>query len=158
MLQEDPITKRMHPVPYVGPKLSPTEQNYAVQGNELLAIKHSLRTWYQYIGNSYTKIFLTDHESLKYLQTLKRPSPRLVRWIDQFKKYSPDIRYRPRSEAIAPDSISRRPDFLNFMTDWANTTWSKYMVEFLQSNTLPDNYKVHVMLKSEGDKFRIEDD
>ena len=42
---------KLHPVAFDGRKLQGAELNYAVQENELLAIKHALRTWSCYIDN-----------------------------------------------------------------------------------------------------------
>ena len=79
LLQQDPITKRLHPVAYDGRKLSPAEINYPVHEKELLAIKYALQTWRHYIDREYTIVIYTDHESLKYLVTMKNPSKRLAR-------------------------------------------------------------------------------
>jgi hypothetical protein len=43
---------------------------------------------------------------------MRNPSKRLARWLDKFKKYNLNIRYRKGSEIIISDVISRRPDFL----------------------------------------------
>ena len=89
---------------------------------ELLAIKYALRTWNEYIQNGTTTEVVTDHESLKYLTTTKTPSKRLARWIDEFAEYQLDIKYRKGSEAVIPDAISRRPDFLG--KGPANVAWT----------------------------------
>ena len=39
-------------------------------------------------------------------------SKRLAKWLDEFKEYNLDIRYRKGSKVIIPDAINRRPDFL----------------------------------------------
>jgi hypothetical protein len=43
---------------------------------------------------------------------MRNLSKRLARWLDKFRKYDLNIRYRKDSEAIILDAISRRPDFL----------------------------------------------
>ena len=78
LLQEDEDSK-WHPVAFDGRKLNRAELNYPIHKKELLAIKHSLRTWGAYISNSTRTEVLTDHESLKYLQTTRTPSKRLAR-------------------------------------------------------------------------------
>lgn len=43
---------------------------------------------------------------------MRNPSKRLARQLDKFGKHNLNIRYRKGSEAIIPDAISRKPDFL----------------------------------------------
>jgi transposase InsO family protein len=102
----------LHPVAFDGRKLQGAELNYPTQEKELLAIKEALRTWNRYIDNGTTTTVVTDHESLQYLASTKRYSKRLARWIAEFQEYDLQIRYRKGSEAVVPDAISRRPDFI----------------------------------------------
>ena len=144
LLQEDEDGK-WHPVAFEGRKLNGAELNYPIHEKELLAIKHSLRTWGAYISNGTRTEVLTDHESLKYLQTTRTPSKRLARWIDEFSEFDLDIRYRKGSEAIVPDAISRRPDFLG--KGVANKAWvpergfaATACLSALQSSPLDEDY------------------
>ena len=112
LLQAHPETRRLHPVAYDGRKLSPAEINYPVHEKELLAIKYALQTWRIYIDNGHTTTIYTDHESLKYLATMRNPTKRLARWIEEFGEYNLSIQYRKGSENAVPNIISRRPDFI----------------------------------------------
>ena len=102
---------KMHPVVYDGRKIANAEANYTVYEKELLAIEFVLRTEHRYIENGTTTTILTDHESLKYLETTKIPSKRLARWIEEFGEYNLEI-YRPGRDAIVPDALSRRPGLI----------------------------------------------
>ena len=164
LLQKDPITNKVHPIAYDGRKLTPAEQKYPIHEKELLAIKHALRIWYPYIENGHTTTVLTDHESLKYLHTLKRPSPRLARWIDEFGQYSLNIQYRPGPKCIIPDCISRRPDFLGTLCiigqEESKLEWAEFMMDYLQPNdqeqSTPNEFIKEILEKEKGN-FRIED-
>jgi transposase InsO family protein len=112
---------KWHPVAYDGRKLNGAELNYPIHEKELLAIKHALRIWTAYVQNGHKTEVITDHESLKYLNTTRTPSKRLARWIDEFSEFDLDIKYRKGSEAVVPDAISRRPDFLG--EGPANKAW-----------------------------------
>jgi hypothetical protein len=103
----------LHPVAYEGRKLTDAEMKYPIHEKELLAIKEALVHWKHYIENNHVTTVLTDHESLRYMNTVTRPSRRLARWIDEFQGYRLDIRYRRGREAVVPDALSRRPDYLN---------------------------------------------
>jgi hypothetical protein len=87
---------KLHPVAYESTKLSPAQVKYPIHEKELLAIKEALRVWECYVGNGHPITVLTDHESLKYMNTIKRPSKRLVRWIDEFQSWNLVIKYRRR--------------------------------------------------------------
>lgn len=105
-------SNQYHPVAFDGRKLQAAELNYSVHEKELLAIKEALRKWRNYVDNSTTTTVLTDHHSLQYLKTVKTPSKRLARWVEEFQQFNLDIKYRKGSEAIVPDAISRRPDYI----------------------------------------------
>jgi hypothetical protein len=83
-----------------------------VHEKELLAIKEVLRNWRVYVKNGLPVTIYTDHKSLKYLKTMRNSSKRLARWLDKFRKYDLNIRYRKDLKAIISDAINRRPDFL----------------------------------------------
>ncbi|KZZ95139.1 Ribonuclease H-like protein [Ascosphaera apis ARSEF 7405] len=112
LLQKDPKDGLLHPVAYDGKKLTGAELNYPVHEKELLAIKHAINTWYRWIDNGTQTTIITDHEGLRYLETTKNPSKRLARWVADFQQYNIKIVYRPGKDAIIPDAISRRPDFV----------------------------------------------
>jgi transposase InsO family protein len=151
---------RTHPVAYDGRKLSTTEFNYPVHEKELLAIKNAIRVWRYYIDNGKETIVLTDHESLKYMQTTKTPSKRLARWIAEFQEYNLRIQYRPGKYAIVPDAISRRPDFLGALRDTqSNVSDDKFqnaMIALLEKGTEPEDPTFREVILSQKDKFAIE--
>jgi transposase InsO family protein len=131
---------KLHPVAYDGKKLSGAELNYPVHEKELLAIKYGIRTWSHYLQNGTTTTVVTDHESLKYLNTTKTPSKRLARWISEFGEYSLDIKYRKGEEAVVPDAISRRPDLMG--KGPANRAW-------VALNAIPESGKVDTPLSAD---------
>ena len=100
-----------HPIAFDGRKLQGAELNYSVQEKELLAIKSALRTWDHYVRNNQLISIFTDHKSLSFLCTSKHQSARLERWIDEFGGYNLEINYRPGTESLLPDTISRKEDF-----------------------------------------------
>jgi hypothetical protein len=83
-----------------------------VHEKELLAIKYALQTWRIYIDNGHTTTIYIDHESLKYLATMRNPTKLLVRWIEELGEYNFSIQYRKGSDNVVPNAISRRPDFM----------------------------------------------
>ena len=178
LLQEDRETKRLHPIAYDGRKLKPAEINYPVHEKELLAIKYALQTWQVYIDNNLTVTIYTDHESLKYLQTMRNPSKRLARWIAEFSEYNLDIKYRKGTQMVVPDAISRRPDLMGKgprniaakimalrKVQRDEDAWARHMVQHLRDGTIPPAaernriYENRFLFTTKNDElYRLEDE
>jgi len=60
----------MHPVAFEGRKMKPVETRHPTDEKELLAIKEAFNKWNHYIQNNHTTTVLTDHESLRYMNTV----------------------------------------------------------------------------------------
>lgn len=105
--QED--GRGLRPVAFASRKLNSAEQNYAVHELELLAIMHALRTWRHYLLGTRTRV-VTDHLSLKYLQTQPTLSRRQARWLETLQEFDLEITYQAGSTNVVADALSRRPD------------------------------------------------
>jgi transposase InsO family protein len=97
-----------HPIAFDGYKLTGPELNYPVHEKELLAIKQAIRTYHWLLGGQKVTV-ITDHHSLQYLNTIKNPSRRMARWIEEFQQYEIDFCYRKGKDAVVPDALSRHP-------------------------------------------------
>ena len=168
LLQEDYDSKRLRPVAYEGRKLTPAEINYPIHEKELLAIKYALNTWRVYIENDYPITIFTDHESLKYLQTMRNPTKRLARWIADFSEYNLKICYRKGSLMVAPDAISRRPDLMgqgprNLAAQFTalrgleEDEWAEAMIKLLQEGQQPPT-RIRSKLYEDRFLFTVKDD
>jgi hypothetical protein len=150
---------QLHPVAYESRKLSDAQIRYPVHEKELLAIKQALLGWHRYLDNGHRITVLTDHESLKYMNTIKHPSARLTRWIDEFQMYDLDIRYRPGVKAIVPDTLSRRPDYLTAITNReqrGQIEYVEHMGKYLTDGTLPGD-EFDELIKIEAKNFVLND-
>lgn len=96
-----------HPLAYESRKLSPQERNYPAQERELLSILHALRTWRCFLEGRQYEIY-TDHNSLKYLRSQAKITPRLARWMNELELFDPEILYKPGKENGVPDALSRK--------------------------------------------------
>src|SRR5271169_1506102 len=146
---------KVHPIAYDGAKLNEAELKYPIHEKELLTIKKALHKWEHYIENGHTTTILTDHESLRYMNTVKKPSKRLARWIDEFQGYDLDICYRKGSEAIVPDALSRRPDFLNAMLQYDEHI--HHIEEYLLDKTLPIHCTMRAKVLQDADSFALDE-
>lgn len=50
---------------------------------------------------------ITDHHSLKYLQTQPQIKPREARWLETIEEYDYEIEYRPGKQNVVADALSR---------------------------------------------------
>jgi hypothetical protein len=151
---------KLHPVAYESRKLNEAQIRYPIHEKELLAIKEALLTWHRYVDNGHIITILTDHESLKYMNTIKRPSARLSRWVDEFQAYNLDIKYRPGVKATVPDALSRRPDYLAAIVERESANrveYAEYMGDYLRDKTLPKN-EFDEMIKLEAKNFELDQD
>src|SRR5436305_374185 len=150
--------EKLHPVAFDGRKLHGAELRYPTHEKELLAIKDALQKWHHYIENGLPITVITDHDSLKYMNTIQKPSKRLARWVDEFQQYNLIIKYRPGKLAIVPDAISRRPDF-NALALQKVEDYVPYIRQFLQDKSFPleasESDKAQIV--AEVDKFVLED-
>ncbi|KAI1004419.1 hypothetical protein K3495_g3793 [Podosphaera aphanis] len=96
----------LHPVAYFSRKLSETQQRYSSQERELLGILLSLQHWRHWVqGGDVTVV--TDHESLKSLQTKAEQPPRMLRFLDTIEHYNVRILFRPGKANVLADFLSR---------------------------------------------------
>jgi hypothetical protein len=113
VLQQD-HGKGLQPVAFDSRKLSPAEQRYHPRELELCALIHALKNWRHYLmGRRFQMI--TDHDSLKYLNTQPLLTGRLARWAELIQDYDMEIIYKPGKTNAVADALSRKPDQLAVM-------------------------------------------
>src|SRR5204863_8164824 len=154
---------RLHPIAFDGRKLHGAELRYPTHEKELLAIKEALQKWHHYVENGLPITVITDHESLKYMNTINHPSKRIARWVDEFQQYDLIIKYRPGSQAIVPDALSRRPDYALNSIGWGRDESEEYnphMRRFLTEKAVPQGLSdaIQAKLVRESAYFILEDD
>ena len=95
-------------IAYASRSLNKAERNYCVTDKELLAIKHFVEYFKQYlVGREF--LIRTDHQALKWLFSLKEPKGRIARWIEILSAYHFTLEYRPGKNHGNADGMSRHP-------------------------------------------------
>ena len=97
-----------HPVAYTSRVLNKHERNYSVTERVCLVLINTVKQFKVYVHRVKFQI-ITDHSSLKWLQTLKEPEGRLVRWAIALQAYNFEINHRPGAAHQNADCLSRLP-------------------------------------------------
>lgn len=105
VLSQGPIG-RDKPIAYASRTLNDAERNYSVIERELLSIVNFTKYFRPYLfGRKFT--IITDHKPLQWVNNLKEPNSRLMRWRLKLLEYDYDIVYRKGSENKVADALSR---------------------------------------------------
>lgn len=108
------LSQNGRPITMISRTLSKTEENYATNERELLAIVWALQSLRHYLyGIKNIKIF-TDHQPLIYAISDKNPNSKLKRWKAFIEEFSPVFFYKPGNENKVADALSRQ--FLNHVS------------------------------------------
>lgn len=122
------LDNKWHPIAYESRKLNKHELNYPIHEKELLALVHALRTWRHYLLGLHFEAY-TDHQSITYLLTQPQLSQRQVRWTELLADYDVHIQYRPGTQNIVADALSRRPDYMNAVLEQPQSDFRQHLVQ-----------------------------
>ena len=156
-LYQESEDRKLHPIAFDGRKLQRAELKYSTHEKELLAIKYALQKWRQYIENDLPITVITDHNLLKYMNTVQKLSKRLARWIDEFQQYNLIIKQKPESQAIVSNAISKRPNFNALLLKNAED-YVPHIRQFLQDQSFSSDTSAseRAQIIAEVDKFMLE--
>ena len=93
---------------YISRTLCPAERNYTVTEKECLAIYWAVLKLKVYL-ECYHFIIVTEHQSLKWLNSIKSPSGRIARWALELMLFDYEVRYRKGKLNVVADELSRFP-------------------------------------------------
>lgn len=142
--------EHLFPVAYESHKLTPTQQRYASQERELLAVAHCCTKFRHWIEGSDLTI-PTDHESLTLLRSKIEQPPRIQRFLSQIEHFNPGIPYRPGKEHFKPET-PYRPGKAKRVPDWLSRTVSATVSHTTYFTVLIDSLSAPV---HHYDPFRI---
>ena len=95
-----------YPVAFFSKKLLPRERKYSASELEALAVVVAVGHFEAYlITHPFT--IVTDHKALTFLNSAQHRNGRLARWAIKLQPFTFSIRYRPGSQHINADVMSR---------------------------------------------------
>jgi transposase InsO family protein len=110
---ESEFSSTLRPVAYASRKLRAPERNYSVYDKELLGVVYAFSKWHQFLhGARFPVKVFTDHSNLQYFRTRQSINQRHLRWKTLLTNYDFRLFYRPGSENVLADGLSRRADWM----------------------------------------------
>ena len=105
------ITQEGKPVAFASKALTETQSRYSNIEREMLAVVAGCERFHTLLYGKSFKV-ITDHKPLVAIcgKTIHNAPPRLQRMLLRLQGYSFDINYRPGSEMIIADTLSRLPN------------------------------------------------
>ena len=94
------------PIAYASRKLLDREAKMSTVERELLCVVWSLSHFQQYTYGTKVNVF-TDHNCLRWLQTMANHNPRLTRWALAIQRYDLHINFIPGRHNSMADGLSR---------------------------------------------------
>lgn len=105
VLSQGPIGQDK-PVAYASRTLSDTESRYSTIEKELLAVVWATKHFRPYLYGRKFDIY-TDHKPLEWLNSLKEPNSKLMRWRLKMQEFDYNIKYKKGKLNANADSLSR---------------------------------------------------
>jgi len=88
------LSQKDRPIMFISRTLSKSEEHYAPNKKEMLAIIWAVQTLRNYLyGSTKVKIF-TDHESLTYATRLKSRNDQMKRWKATLEEYNHELLHK----------------------------------------------------------------
>ena len=99
-------------IAFGGHKLSKAQQNYGPTKGELFAVIYFVNHYRYYLAHRHF-IVRTDHQSLKYVETMMPPKGMIERWLSTLANYSFTVEHRAGKKHQNADALSRAPHLTN---------------------------------------------
>lgn len=101
------LSQDSRPITFISRTLTKSEENYAANERELLAIIWALNALRIYLyGTAKVKIY-TDHQPLTYALSSKNHNAKMKRWKAILEEYDYELHYMPGRSNVVADALSR---------------------------------------------------
>lgn len=99
------IANKKKVIAFASRALSDTKKRYSVSKQECLAIVWVIQKFRSYLED-YRFTVITDHNSLRWLHNLKKPTGRLARWTLELLEYDYEVIHKKGALHHVPDAFS----------------------------------------------------
>jgi hypothetical protein len=100
-------TSKLQPVEFFSTTFTPTERNYNIYEQELLAIMKSLAHWRPYLGWMKEPFLIqTDHANLQYWKSPHNLNRCMAQWHTNLQEYDFALQHIPGKSNTLPDILS----------------------------------------------------
>lgn len=103
------LSQENRPITFISRSLNKTEENYAANEREMLAIIWSLNQLRNYLYGRAKVIIYTDHQPLTYALSNKNNNAKMKRWKEILEEYNYELHYKPGKGHVVADVLSRPP-------------------------------------------------
>lgn len=104
------------PIAFISRSLNKTEENYATNEKEMLAIVWALDNLRSYLYGAKRIRILTDHQPLTFALGNRNHNAKLKRWKARIEEYNYELIYTPGKSNVVADALSRLPCQANHLT------------------------------------------
>lgn len=103
------------PICYMSQTLSDRAQQKSVYERELMAIGVAIQKWRPYLLGRHFKVH-TDQKSLKFITGQRIMGEEQQKWLSKLIGFDFEVKYKPRRENNATDSLSRQMQYAHITT------------------------------------------
>ncbi|GBG42305.1 hypothetical protein CBR_g75742, partial [Chara braunii] len=105
------------PVEFMSRRLPNEKVAASTYERELFALREALDHWRHYLLGRHFKVY-SDHETLRWLKTQVRMTPKLTRWAAEIDQYDFELKPVNGTYNVVADTLSRRSDFFGVIVTY----------------------------------------
>jgi len=102
------LSQQGRPITMISRTLSKTEENYATNERELLAVVWALQKLRNYLYGAKNINIFSDHQPLSFSLSERNPNTKIRRWRAFIEEFSPKFFFKPGKENTVADALSRQ--------------------------------------------------
>lgn len=127
------LSQNNRPITFLSRTLNKTEESYAANEKEMLAIIWALNSLRNFLYGARKVIIFTDHQPLTGALSNKNTNSKMKRWKATLEEYNHELRYKPGKANVVADSLSRPP----VVTQINSMTPTQHSSESSPQNLIP---------------------
>ncbi|GBG92903.1 hypothetical protein CBR_g57661 [Chara braunii] len=98
------------PVEFMSARMPSEKVATSTYERELYALRQTLEHWKHYLLGRHFKVY-SDHETLRWLKTQAKMTPKLTRWAAEIDQYDFELKSVKGKYNVVADALSKRSDY-----------------------------------------------